>query len=199
MASPCCRRRRTRSRPGSRAKGHLHLTVGFHTAKGHAMQSPNLAGTGTAFVARGSQWHRYGIRFKTPAKATSVVLRVGALGRERATFFIDSVSLRPHLVQGTSKSAPQDPAHDAANHQPFPPPRRRDDDRFGAGPHRHPLRPRPPHTGAPPRRSHRPLRPTPRRSPIRRRGRPSPFCGRSTSRHRRSSNRRSRTSRPATG
>ena len=104
-----------------KGRGHLHLTVGFHTAKGHAMQSPNLAGTGTAFVARGSQWHRYGIRFKTPAKATSVVLKVGALGRERATFFIDSVSLRPHLVQGTSKAHPKIPHATPPTTSPSPP------------------------------------------------------------------------------
>ena len=85
------------------------------------MQSPYLTGTGTAFVARGSQWHRYGIRFKTPAKATSVVLKVGTLGRERATFFIDSVTLRPRLVQGTSKAHPKIPHTTPPTTSPSPP------------------------------------------------------------------------------
>ena len=105
-----------------KGKGRLRMTVGFHSAKGHAVRSPRMVGTGTAFVAQRAQWHRYGIRFRTPARASSMVLRIGVQGRERATFFIDSVSLRPNLVQDARKRHPKVPPQAPPTTSPAPTP-----------------------------------------------------------------------------
>ena len=89
-----------------KGEGRLHLRVGFHSVRGHALRPSKIAGSGTTFVPRRSRWHRYAIRFKTPAKASSAVLRVGTVGHGRATFFVDAVSLRPSLAGATTRPAP---------------------------------------------------------------------------------------------
>jgi hypothetical protein len=92
-----------------KGKGRLRMTVGFHNAKGHAIRTPTIAGSGTTIVQHRAHWQRYTIRFRTPAKAHSGVLRVGGRGRERATFLIDSVSLRPNLTNSGRESHPGSP------------------------------------------------------------------------------------------
>ena len=81
-----------------RGRGHLRMSVGIHGSKGASFRAPAASGSGTGFTPHRDGWHRYVIRFKTPAKAKSASLRIGGLGRGRATFFIDSVSLRPNLA-----------------------------------------------------------------------------------------------------
>ena len=92
--------------------GRLHLTVGLHARGGHALRTPRLSGSGSAFVPRRKRWHRYGIRFTTPPNASSAVLKVGGLGRKTATYFIDSVTLRPTAV-GPSAGSPAPPSSPA--------------------------------------------------------------------------------------
>jgi hypothetical protein len=93
-----------------KGEGRLHMKVGFHSVKGHALRPPRIAGSGKTFVPRRSRWHRYVIRFETPARASSAVLRVGTLGRARATFFVDAVSLRPNLGAARTRHSGGQPA-----------------------------------------------------------------------------------------
>ncbi len=94
-----------------KGRGHLRLTVGFHNAKGSAVRSSATVGSGNSFSPHRTHWHRYAIRFKTPARVSSAVLRVGSVTRQRATFFIDSVSLHPTLAtRAPGKQHPNRPS-----------------------------------------------------------------------------------------
>jgi hypothetical protein len=81
-----------------RGRGALKMRVGFHNARRHALRSPRVFGTGASFAPKRSKWHRYTIRFRTPANAKTLVLKIGGSRRQTSAFFIDGVSLTPNLT-----------------------------------------------------------------------------------------------------
>src|SRR5207302_1969585 len=92
-----------------KGNGALRVRVGLHNSRGHALKDASLRGSGVRFHPRRSRWTRYTVRFRTPARAASIVFQIGGRHRQNATFLVDSVSLS-HVVREVLSNGKKPPA-----------------------------------------------------------------------------------------